>query len=91
MYKYHNILKVFSLIALFTFLFLFSLPNTLQAQETYEETIITVYLDNSGGVEFNDGDIWSVIFNGSVYYSCLCGGILEETSEDIYIMNWCLR
>jgi len=84
MYKYHNILKVFSLIALFTFLFLFSLPNTLQAQETYEETIITVYLDNSGGVEFNDGDIWSVIFNGSVYYSCLCGGILEETSEDIY-------
>jgi peptidoglycan/xylan/chitin deacetylase (PgdA/CDA1 family) len=84
MYKYHNILKVFSLITLLAILFLFFLPNTLQAQETYEETIITVYLDNSGGIEFNNGDIWSVIFNGSVYYSCLCGGISEESSEDIY-------
>lgn len=84
MYKYHNILKVFSLIALSAFLFLFSFPTALQAQETSEETIITVYLDNSGGVEFNDGDIWSVIFDGSVNYSCLCGGIPEENSEDIY-------
>jgi len=80
--KSYNLLKIFTLIII-TAILLYP-ASYLQAQETNQETTIVIYLSNPGGVEFEDGDMWKVIFTGMVPYNCLCGGNPEGGTEEIY-------
>jgi len=80
--KSYNFLKIFTLLLIAAIL-LYPVSN-LQAQEVSQETTIVVNLSNPGGVEFEDGDMWKVVFIGSVPYNCLCGGDPEGGTEEIY-------
>jgi len=80
--KSYNLLKIFTLLIIAAILLYPA--SYLHAQETNQETTIVIYLSNPGGVEFEDGDMWKVIFTGMVPYNCLCGGDPGGGTEEIY-------
>ncbi|MEA2016089.1 MAG: PKD domain-containing protein [Actinomycetota bacterium] len=91
--KSYNLLKIFTLLTIAVIL-LYPASN-LQAQETNQETTIVVHLSNPGGVEFEDGDMWKVIFSGTeeIYSELLLevtgGGKEIEVTDFVFPVTSC--